>query len=70
MQDEMQRSMSELRMKGEPAPYHIEYEIDDLASMCTAGSRCGGCWPQLQRLLAEFTVVGGRTVYSRKGKLA
>ena len=32
--------------------------VDDLASMCTAGSRCGGCWPELQRLLAEFTLVG------------
>ena len=26
MQDEMQRSMAELRMKGEPAPYYIDYE--------------------------------------------
>ena len=33
MQDEMRRSMAELRMNGEPAPYYIEYEIDDLASM-------------------------------------
>ena len=41
MQDEMQRSMSELRMKGEPAPYHVEYEIDDLASM-RAVARLGG----------------------------
>ena len=41
MQDEMQRSMAELRMKGEPAPYYIEYEIDDLASM-RAVARLGG----------------------------
>lgn len=41
MQDEMQRSVAELRMKGEPAPYHIEYEIDDLASM-RAVARFGG----------------------------
>ena len=41
MQDEMQRSMAELRMKGEPAPYFIEYEIDDLASM-RAVARLGG----------------------------
>jgi predicted Zn-dependent protease len=41
MQDEMQRSMAELRMKGEPAPYHVEYEIDDLASM-RAVARFGG----------------------------
>ena len=32
--------------------------VDDLASLCTAGTRCGGCWPELQRLLAEFTDVG------------
>ena len=41
MQDEMKRSMAELRMKGEPAPYFIEYEIDDLASM-RAVARLGG----------------------------
>jgi predicted Zn-dependent protease len=41
MQDEMERSMSALRMKGEPAPYFIEYEIDDLASM-RAVARLGG----------------------------
>jgi bacterioferritin-associated ferredoxin len=31
--------------------------IDELASLCTAGTRCGGCWPELQRLLAEITDV-------------
>ena len=31
MRDEMARSMAELRMKGEPAPYYIEYEIDDIS---------------------------------------
>jgi hypothetical protein len=29
MRDEMQRSMAELRMKGEPAPYYISYEVLD-----------------------------------------
>ena len=29
MRDEMQRSMAELRMKGEPAPYYIAYELLD-----------------------------------------
>ncbi len=29
MQDEMKRSMAELRMKGEPAPYYIAYEVLD-----------------------------------------
>jgi predicted Zn-dependent protease len=41
MRDEMARSMSDLRMKGEPAPYYIEYEIDDVASM-RAIARLGG----------------------------
>ena len=41
MQDEMQRSMSELRMQGEPAPYYIHYRIDDLSSM-RAVARLGG----------------------------
>jgi bacterioferritin-associated ferredoxin len=25
----------------------------DIAGRCGAGSRCGGCWPELQRLLTE-----------------
>ena len=33
----MKRSMADLRMKGEPAPYYIEYEIDDVASMRAVG---------------------------------
>lgn len=41
MQDEMRRSMAELRMKGEPSPYYIEYEVDDLASF-RAVARLGG----------------------------
>lgn len=27
--------------------------IDDLSAKCRAGGRCGGCWPELERLLAE-----------------
>jgi predicted Zn-dependent protease len=38
MQHELRRSMNELRMPGEPAPYYIEYEIDDLVSMRTVAS--------------------------------
>ncbi|MEP7112133.1 MAG: (2Fe-2S)-binding protein [Ilumatobacteraceae bacterium] len=34
------------------------YTVDQVASLCTAGSRCGGCWPELQRLLAEYDDVG------------
>ena len=41
MRDEMARSMADLKMKGEPAPYYIEYEIDDVASM-RAVARLGG----------------------------
>ena len=41
MQDEMRRSMADLRMNGEPPPYHIEYEIDDLTSMRVV-ARLGG----------------------------
>ena len=33
--------MADLRMKGEPAPYYIEYEIDDVVSM-RAIARLGG----------------------------
>jgi bacterioferritin-associated ferredoxin len=25
--------------------------IEDVAARCGAGGRCGGCWPELQRLL-------------------
>jgi hypothetical protein len=41
MRDEMARSMADLRTKGEPAPYYIEYEIDDISSM-RAIARLGG----------------------------
>ena len=27
--------------------------IEAVADMCGAGSRCGGCWPELQRLIDE-----------------
>jgi len=27
--------------------------IEELAERCGAGSRCGGCWPELERLLHE-----------------
>ena len=32
--------------------------VDDVARMCGAGSRCGGCWPELSRLLADSTPLG------------
>jgi predicted Zn-dependent protease len=60
MQDEMKRSMAELRLKGEPAPYFIEYEIDDVASM-RAIARLGGVVDDLtghQRTLRVQVRVG------------
>jgi bacterioferritin-associated ferredoxin len=27
--------------------------IEDVARRCSAGSRCGGCWPVIEKLLAE-----------------
>src|SRR5205823_15042205 len=41
MQDEMKLSMADLRVKGEPPPYYIEYVIDEVASM-RAVARLGG----------------------------
>jgi len=32
--------------------------IDDVSRMSSAGTRCGGCRPELQRLLAESAEVG------------
>src|SRR5437660_12783089 len=32
MQDELKRSMAELRLPGEPPPYYIAYEIDETSS--------------------------------------
>jgi predicted Zn-dependent protease len=40
MQDEMQRSMAELRMKDEPAPYYIAYEVLD-RTMSDVSARLG-----------------------------
>lgn len=27
--------------------------IEDVARRCAAGARCGGCWPEIKRLLAQ-----------------
>jgi len=29
------------------------HDVEEIADRCGAGSRCGGCWPELERLLAE-----------------
>ena len=33
MRDELRRSMAELRLKDEPPPYYIDYEVDDVSTM-------------------------------------
>lgn len=30
--------------------------ISEVNARCAAGGRCGGCWPELQRLLDEHAV--------------
>jgi hypothetical protein len=37
MQDELQRSMTGLRIDGQPAPYYIAYQLDDLATRRLTG---------------------------------
>jgi bacterioferritin-associated ferredoxin len=27
--------------------------VDSITAKCGAGGRCGGCWPELERLLAD-----------------
>ena len=27
--------------------------VEEIADRCGAGSKCGGCWPELERLLQE-----------------
>src|SRR5438876_196138 len=33
MQDELKRSMKDLRLKDEPAPYYIDYDVEDVSTM-------------------------------------
>jgi predicted Zn-dependent protease len=54
MQDELRRSMAELRLKDEPAPYYIDYEIDDLSTLRVI-ARLGS--------LLDDTVSHTRTLY-------
>jgi len=35
--------------------------IEDVAERCGAGSRCGGCWPELERLLHEHAESASHT---------
>jgi hypothetical protein len=48
MQDEMRRSMEELRMKGEAAPYFIAYEVLD-RTMSDVSGRLGAIVETLPR---------------------
>ena len=48
MQDEMQRSMSELRMKDAPAPYYIAYEVQD-RTVTDVSARLGALIENLPR---------------------
>jgi len=35
--------------------------VDDIADRCGAGGACGGCWPELERLLeARVQIRAGR----------
>jgi len=39
--------------------------VEQIAAMCSAGARCGGCWPELERLLDEH-----RTTPARDARVA
>jgi predicted Zn-dependent protease len=54
MRDELKRSMEQLRLKDEPAPYYIDYEIDDIATTRVI-ARLGS--------LLDDTSTRGRTLY-------
>ena len=33
--------------------------VEQLAQRCGAGGRCGGCWPELERLLDQSALARG-----------
>lgn len=68
MQDEMQRSMAELRMKGEAAPYYIAYEVLD-RTMSDVSGRLGAIIenpPRRSRTLRVEVRVGDYTFDSSR----
>ena len=68
MQDEMKRSMAELRMKGEAAPYYIEYELLD-RTMSDISGRLGAIVenpPRRTRTLRVEVRVGDYTFDSSR----
>ena len=38
MQDEMKRSLSQLRVKGSPKPYYLAYRLRYMSNACSAAS--------------------------------
>src|SRR5207342_3294534 len=54
MRDELKRAMADLRLKDEPAPYYIDYEIDDVSTTRII-ARLGS--------LLDDTVSRSRTLY-------
>ena len=54
MRDELKRAMADLRLKDEPAPYYIDYEIDDVSTTRII-ARLGA--------LLDDTVSRSRTLY-------
>ncbi len=36
--------------------------LDEIQTRCAAGGRCGGCWPELERMLATQTEQAERRV--------
>jgi len=54
MRDELKRAMADLRLKDEPAPYYIDYEIDDVSTTRVI-ARLGA--------LLDDTVSRSRTLY-------
>ena len=68
MQDEMKRSMAELRMKGEAAPYYIAYEVLD-RTMSDVSGRLGAIIenpPRRTRTLRVEVRVGDYTFDSSR----
>ena len=68
MQDEMKRSMAELRMKGEAAPYYIAYEVLD-RTMADVSGRLGAIVenpPRRSRTLRVEVRVGDYTFDSSR----
>lgn len=38
--------------------------VEDVSDKCAAASRCGGCWPEVERLVEALAVVRARHVAS------